>query len=76
MKHYPEEIPAVPYAMPYAMPMPALRLARAHIPNQPYMTTLPLDKALMRGTLFPELSMPYSSDPKECKCEEDVQWTK
>lgn len=44
------------------MPMPPtneLMLARAYIPNQPYIGLLPLDEALEKGTLFPNLVVPF-----------------
>ncbi len=34
-------------------------LARAYIPRQPYVRLFPLREALMRGTIFPNLYMPY-----------------
>lgn len=36
-----------------------MRLARAYVPFQVFSDAYPLDVALMRGTLFPELYDPY-----------------
>jgi len=36
-----------------------MRLARCHIPTQKIGQLLPPDTALRKGTVFPELSMPY-----------------
>lgn len=36
-----------------------MRLARAYVPFQVFSEAYPLDVALMRGTLFPELYDPY-----------------
>nr|WP_041700913.1 spore coat associated protein CotJA [Clostridium kluyveri] len=35
------------------------RLARAYVPMQPYIGLLPLNIALKKGTIFPNLAMPY-----------------
>lgn len=34
-------------------------LARAYVPMQPYIGLLPLNTALEKGTVFPNLVMPY-----------------
>lgn len=36
-----------------------LMLARAYIPDQPYIGLLPLGQALMKGTIFPNLVVPF-----------------
>lgn len=36
-----------------------MRLARAYIPFQFYTDAFPLEEALQKGTLFPELYRPY-----------------
>jgi hypothetical protein len=35
------------------------RLARAYVPMQPYIGLLPLNIALKKGTIFPNLVMPF-----------------
>ncbi len=47
-----------------------LELARAYVPNQPYVGMLPLDEALKKGSLFPNLFDPYES--KKNKSNKDV----
>lgn len=37
----------------------SLPLAMCYVPNQQWKTTYPLDKALMAGTIFPELDLPF-----------------
>ncbi len=36
-----------------------LPLAMCYVPNQQWNTTYPLDKGLVRGTIFPELDLPF-----------------
>lgn len=36
-----------------------IMLIRAYIPDQPYIGLLPLDKALEKGTIFPNLVVPF-----------------
>lgn len=36
-----------------------MQLARAYVPLQPYIGLFPLDEALRKGTLFPNLYIPY-----------------
>ena len=36
-----------------------LPLAMSYVPFQKWTTTYPLEKALMRGTLFPDLDLPF-----------------
>jgi|BioPla2DNA2_1021312.scaffolds.fasta_scaffold08100_10 hypothetical protein len=54
---------ANPYPNPMAMPMynmpPEIQLARAYVPDQPYERLFPLNEALKKGTLFPNLYQPY-----------------
>ncbi|TDT63298.1 spore coat associated protein CotJA [Fonticella tunisiensis] len=42
-----------------------LMLARAYVPDQPYIGILPLDEALKKGVLFPNLDIPYAIKSKE-----------
>ncbi|ADK16386.1 MULTISPECIES: spore coat associated protein CotJA [Clostridium] len=35
------------------------KLARAYVPMQPYIGLLPLNMALKKGTIFPNLVMPF-----------------
>ena len=37
----------------------SMRLAHAYVPDQPYIALFPLDEALKKGTIFPNLYMPY-----------------
>ncbi|KYH28673.1 MULTISPECIES: spore coat associated protein CotJA [Clostridium] len=52
-----------PVYMPFSrMPMPEmgdLMLARAYVPDQPYIGLLPLNEALAKGTVFPNLVVPF-----------------
>lgn len=41
--------------------MNRMRLAHAYVPYQYYSQSYPPEKALERGTLFPELYMPYKA---------------
>lgn len=41
-----------------------MRFARAYIINQPYVGISPLDVALKRGNLFPNLYLPYEIGSK------------
>lgn len=45
--------------------MVTMQLARAYVPDQPYTGMLPLDEALRKGTLFPNLIIPYAIKSKE-----------
>ncbi|UZQ51937.1 spore coat associated protein CotJA [Clostridium kluyveri] len=55
----------IPYVNPQFMrnsnlpPSSGRRLARAYVPMQPYIGLLPLNIALKKGTIFPNLVMPY-----------------
>lgn len=42
-----------------------MQLARAYIPDQPYIGLLPLNEALFTGTIFPNLAIPYAIKSKE-----------
>lgn len=42
-----------------------MQLARAYIPSQPYTGLLPLNEALIIGTIFPNLNIPYPIKSKE-----------
>jgi len=55
--------------MPMFMPleMENLKLAQAYILDQPYTEKYPLDEALKKGTLFPNLYRPYHVDKKKSK---------
>lgn len=52
--------------MPFSrMPMPhadEIMLVRAYIPDQPYIGLLPLHEALAKGTIFPNLVVPFPYD--------------
>jgi len=56
-----------PYSNPYFIPntrsmmppMGELELVRAYIVRQPYTGLFPLSEALHKGTIFPNLYMPY-----------------
>ncbi|MEY8763729.1 MULTISPECIES: spore coat associated protein CotJA [Clostridium] len=59
----------VPYMNPgeYMIPSmfsagPGKRLAQAYVPMQPYIGLLPLNTALKKGTVFPNLVIPYPSN--------------
>ncbi len=46
-----------------------LELAQAYIPYQPYVGMVPLEEALKRGSLFPNLYKPYVyKENKESEC--------
>lgn len=48
--------------MPMPMPMPQateLMLVRAYVLDQPYIGLLPLGEALVEGTIFPNLVVPF-----------------
>ncbi|OPJ55375.1 spore coat associated protein CotJA [Alkalithermobacter paradoxus] len=49
-----------PYPRPINMGLYGKKLARAYVPNQPYVGMVPLDEALRRGSLFPNLYQPYT----------------
>lgn len=42
-----------------------MQLARAYVPDMPYIGLLPLSEALMKGTIFPNLAIPYPIKSKE-----------
>lgn len=42
-----------------------IRLARAYVPRQPFTGMFPLNEALKKGTLFPNLYIPYSTKSRE-----------
>ncbi|WP_089612243.1 spore coat associated protein CotJA [Dehalobacterium formicoaceticum] len=44
---------------PMPSPMPGIRLAQAWVPHQPYECLFPLNEALIKGTIFPNLYQPY-----------------
>lgn len=55
------------YSAPNMM-MGKWQLARPYIINQPFTTIYPLEEALKRGTIFPDLYKPYvSAEKKEVK---------
>ena len=41
--------------------IPEMRYAQAYVPFQQFGTTFTPEKALMHGTVFPELFMPYNN---------------
>jgi hypothetical protein len=41
------------------------KLARAYIPDQPYTGLFPLSEALRKGTIFPNLYIPFPIKSKE-----------
>lgn len=44
---------------PPALRTPQMQFAQAYVPFQKFDTIMAPDKALMQGTVFPELDMPY-----------------
>lgn len=54
------------------MMMGKWQLARPYIINQPFTSIYPLEEALKRGTIFPDLYKPYVSAEKK----EDSKWKK
>ncbi|MEW6769930.1 MAG: spore coat associated protein CotJA [Bacillota bacterium] len=44
-------------------PCPDLWLATAYVPPQDYGKQFPVEEALKKGTLWPDLYSPYPSDP-------------
>lgn len=42
-----------------------IQLTRAFVPDQPYTDIFPPEEALRRGTLFPNLAIPYEIKSKE-----------
>ncbi len=60
---YPPRMHYQIYPIPF-MPVNPL-LAHAYVPYQTFMTVYPLNEALMKGTLFPELYFPYVSEEKK-----------
>jgi len=53
------------YPIPF-MP-PCVRLANAYVPYQCYTYAFPIEEALMKGTLFPDLYQPYIEERREDK---------
>ncbi|CAB1251314.1 spore coat associated protein CotJA [Clostridium sp. MT-14] len=58
-----------PYMNPEQYMIPSMfaadsgkRLAQAYVPMQPYIGLLPLNVALQKGTVFPNLVIPYPND--------------
>lgn len=47
------------------VPMIKMQLARAYVPDQPYIGMFPPEEALKKGTIFPNLAIPYSIKQKE-----------
>lgn len=45
--------------------IPKKMLARSYVPRQPYMRPYPLSEGLKKGTIFPNLDMPYAIKSKE-----------
>lgn len=43
-----------------ATPLGELPLAMAYVPRQTWKTTYPVEEALERGTIFPELDLPFT----------------
>jgi hypothetical protein len=41
------------------------KFARSYVPRQPYMRPYPLSEGLKKGTIFPNLDMPYNIKSKE-----------
>jgi hypothetical protein len=56
-------VPPPPQPGPVPPPVPEMRLARAYVPYQTYGRTFDPAEGLLKGTIFPELFMPY--DPKK-----------
>lgn len=50
-----------PVAAPISPPLDR-RLAKAHFVPQPFIGILPLDEALNKGTIFPNMAMPYPEE--------------
>lgn len=50
--------------MPTAFPMPVFKLAHSYVPYQQLTCIFPPMKGLKCGTIFPELSRPYGTDPE------------
>lgn len=42
-----------------------MMLTRAYVPDQPYIGMFPLEEALRKGTIFPNLAIPYAIKQKE-----------
>lgn len=53
--------------VPYEEEIQVDRLARAYVPFQHYCNVMDAEKALVRGTAFEELYMPYFKKPNCCK---------
>ncbi|ADD02848.1 conserved hypothetical protein [Thermoanaerobacter mathranii subsp. mathranii str. A3] len=49
-----------PYEQDYTFPH--LKLARAYVPLQKYVSLYPPEEAIKKGTIFPELDMPYAGE--------------
>lgn len=55
--------------IPYEQEIKVERLARAYVPFQKYCSTFEPMESLIKGTVFPELSMPYIKNQNNCdKC--------
>lgn len=50
--------------IPKRVPM-NMMLTRAYVPDQPYIGMFPLEEGLRRGTIFPNLAVPYAMKKKE-----------
>ncbi len=53
---------------PYAMPLPPIiprRLAEAYVADQPYTGLLPINLALKKGTIFPNMLASFPPISKE-----------
>lgn len=42
-----------------------MMLTRAYVPDQPYIGMFPLEEGLRKGTIFPNLAIPYEVKKKE-----------
>lgn len=42
-----------------------MMLTRAYVPAQPYIGMFPLEEGLRKGTIFPNLAIPYEVKKKE-----------
>jgi len=46
---------------------PNLPLANAYVPFQKYSKIYPMNEGLVRGTIFPDLDMPYKKVDPKCR---------
>jgi hypothetical protein len=53
------------YSPPNMPNMPNIQLARAYVPDQPYVGLFPPSEGLRKGTIFPNLYIPYPIKSKE-----------